>query len=167
MICTYDTDCRCWFTDDGNTVHMPCTDLAIVGFHIYTRTEVPGRTRTYTLEPCDSDSLYALMTRGLGFRSSYDFTGNWADAIHWLNSLVLSDVKTHREDFLIDLDIIHDLRSTDVGLVTYLLGLRECGVDGLSFIRSRSQSDYSRILLILIDPNGNTEISTMYKLEED
>ena len=167
MICTYNPTQQTWLTEDGRPVQMPCYGLAICEGHLYNRTEVPGRTRTYTLEPCDADSLYALMTRGLGFRSSYDFTGNWADAIHWLNSLVLSDVKTHREDFLIDLDIIHDLRSTDVGLVTYLLGLRECGVDGLSFIRSRSQSDYSRILLILIDPNGNTEISTMYKLEED
>lgn len=163
----YNPTTQRWTTEEGLPAKLPCFGLAIVAGGLYTRTEDPEEPHSYILEPCDEGGLYDLMTSGLGYVSYCDFGGDLVEAILWLNELVLSQVQAHREDFLIDLSIIQDLRFTNVNSVTYVLGLRNCGVDGPSFIRSRSQSDYRRILLVRIYSDNFTEISTMYKLEED
>ena len=161
MICTYNSIQQTWLTEDGRPVQMPCYGLAICEGHLYARIEVPGRTRSYTLEPCTSQGLFNLMTEDLPPIVAPADYGYWSDAVEGVEQFVHCWVDYHREDLNVDLSIIDDLRNTDVGTVYYVLGLRQHGVDGLSFIRCRSLQEYRRIVLIQINTDGHTIIHNM------
>lgn len=157
MTIHYNSKTLCWVADNGDTATLPCYGLAIVGNHLYTRTEISGCTRAYTLEPCTSDDLHALMTENIKF-GPIAFTGNYRDARIWLICETMQRVEAHQNDINIDLDIIDDLRKTDLAVVTYTVGFRKCGVDGISFIHHRSRADYLMMYVIKIKSDGTVTI---------
>lgn len=67
-----------------------------------------------------------------------------------------------------DLHTLSQLVCTDVGPVTYTLGLRECGVDGISFIRHRRAADYLKLYTIRVEDDFRLT-TTIYamNMEED
>ena len=166
MICTYNQTQKTWTTPFNEPVTFLCGDLALCEGHLYTRTVIKPREE-YTLEPCTSDNLQALMTDGLN-PGPIVFTGTYTDALNWIRREVEAHVKAYREDLIIDLHNLSQLVCTDVGPVTYTLGLRECGVDSISFIRHRRAADYLHLYTIHVadDVHMTTTITAM-KFKED
>lgn len=64
MTCTYNHIQKNWETPFEEPVTFLCGNLALCEGHLYTRTAVKPREE-YSLEPCTSDDLRALMTDGL------------------------------------------------------------------------------------------------------
>ena len=166
MICTYNQTQKTWTTPFDEPVTFLCGDLALCEGHLYTRTVIKPREE-YTLEPCTSDDLRAIMTEGLT-SGSVVFSGSYTEAVEWIRRKVKTRVKAYREDFTIDLHNLSQLVCTDVGPVTYTLGLRECGVDGISFIRHRRAADYLKLYTIRVEDDFRLT-TTIYamNMEED
>lgn len=164
MICTYNPTLQIYLTEDGKHVQLPCYGLAICDGRLYTRTERPGHTRSYTLEPCTEWELQEIMSHKLGYSCAEEvFSGSWEEAVEWLRAEVSRNVSAHQEDLEIDLAIMGDLFKSGVYDVSYTIGLRKCGVDGPGFIRLRNSTEYSAVYMIVGDQSGDTTISTMTK----